>query len=130
MALAGNQHGVGNSGGKSLNDRKLAASVRTLTLKKIQTILEGEDNDYQRQIILKLAGTVLPRLNEHTGEDGDKLTIQVISYENSNSSQLPTKRLSVGVPESETEIQDSSDPSPRGEEQDGTERSDTQITNY
>lgn len=65
-------------GGKSLNDRKLAANVRTLTLKKLQAILEDEKHEkysrnYQEQIVLKLAGTVLPRLNEHTGEDGDKL---------------------------------------------------------
>ena len=71
--VIGNTNGLGNSGGKSLNDRKLAASVRTLTLKKIQKILEGEENDYQRQIVLKLAGTVLPRLNEHTAEDGAQL---------------------------------------------------------
>ncbi len=93
MALAGNQHGVGNSGGKSLNDRKLAANVRTLTLKKIQTILEGEDNDYQRQIILKLAGTVLPRLNEHTGEDGKELPTPILAYavSNNNSNQEDNK---------------------------------------
>jgi hypothetical protein len=93
MALAGNQHGVGNSGGKSLNDRKLAASVRTLTLKKIQQILEGEDCDYQRQIVLKLAGTVLPRLNEHTGEDGKDLPTPILAYAvpNNNSNQEDNK---------------------------------------
>ena len=34
----GNQNAFGNSGGKSLNDRKLAAEVRTLALKEILKI--------------------------------------------------------------------------------------------
>ncbi len=67
-------------GGKSLNDRKLAAEVRTLGLKKIRAILLDEVNekyskDLQNQLILRLAGTLLPRLNEHTGEDGEPLQV-------------------------------------------------------
>jgi hypothetical protein len=68
-------------GGKSYNDRVLASEVRTLGLKKIKQCLEDEKNekysaDFQRQLLLRLAGTLLPRLNEHTGEDGQPINIQ------------------------------------------------------
>lgn len=72
-AAKGNKNAVGNSGGKSLNDRQLAASVRSLALKEIKTVLEGKDAEYKKAVILKLAPTLLPRLNEHTGEDGRDL---------------------------------------------------------
>lgn len=77
---------VGNRGGQSLNDRRLAAEVRSLSLKKLKAILEGEDNDYQRQILMKLAPSLLPRLNEHTGEDGEKLFPQPLLAGKSNVS--------------------------------------------
>lgn len=81
-ALKGNQNSVGNSGGKKLNDRKLAAQVRTLTLKKIKEILENsiDDIDLYKAVLLKLAGTVLPRLQEHTGEDGAGIVFTTINY--------------------------------------------------
>lgn len=71
--------------GKTLNDRKLAADVRTLTLKEIKRVLEAtpdtaEEKQFKQQVILRLAPTILPRLNEHTGEDGKELTL-VISGE-------------------------------------------------
>lgn len=59
------------------NDRKLGAEVRRLTLKKIQAVLEGDDEEFKKAVILKLASTVLPRINEHSGEDGE--AIQVIA---------------------------------------------------
>lgn len=62
-------------GGKTLNDRKLAASVRTLGLRELERILKLDDCEYKREIMKKLAPTLLPRLNEHTGEDGEKLTV-------------------------------------------------------
>lgn len=69
-----NKNALGNSGGKSLNDRKLAASVRTLALSEIKAILEEEGfTEMKKQIILKLAPSLLPRLNEHTGDDGKDL---------------------------------------------------------
>lgn len=64
------------------NDRNLAAEVRRLTLKKIQKILEDKDTHYSKefhdQLLLKLAGSVLPRLTELTGEGGEKLLTQPI----------------------------------------------------
>lgn len=63
--------------GIGLGDRKLGAEVRRLTLKEIQAVLLGEDKEYKKALILKLASTVLPRINEHSGEDGG--AIQVIT---------------------------------------------------
>ncbi|MFA5961521.1 MAG: hypothetical protein WC848_02490 [Parcubacteria group bacterium] len=80
----GNQNAFGNLGGKSLNDRKLAAEVRTLVLKKIKQLLEipdcersVEEFELYRAVLIKLAGSILPRLNEVTGEDGEGLTITI-----------------------------------------------------
>ena len=80
-APEGSKNAIGNSGGKTLNDRKLAATVRTLTLNKIKKHLElGEEDgnkELYKAILIKLSGSVLPRLNEMTGEDGEKLTITI-----------------------------------------------------
>jgi hypothetical protein len=87
-APLGNSNALGNPGGmgKSLNDRRLAAKVRTLTLKKIEKLFEIPDNErsaaeYQlySAVLIKLSGTVLPRLTEMTGEDGEKLVISISS---------------------------------------------------
>ena len=67
-------------GGKSFQDRELAARVRTLTLHECEkALLKGKGKLYEA-VLLKLAGTVLPRLNEVTGEDGRPLSI---SFDNS-----------------------------------------------
>jgi hypothetical protein len=72
-AAKGNQNSVGNSGGKSLNDRKLAAKVRTLALGEIQKVLSNpsDDKDLYKAVLIKLAGTVLPRINQHSGLEDD-----------------------------------------------------------
>lgn len=69
-------------GGKSFQDRELAAEVRSLALNKIKIILSRptvemneRDKDLHDEILKKLAGTVLPRLNEHTGEDGQAIAV-------------------------------------------------------
>jgi hypothetical protein len=61
-------------------DRKLAAEVRRLTLGKIKKLLEAEEAvlsirelALHDRILEKLAGAVLPRLNEVTGADGRDL---------------------------------------------------------
>lgn len=91
----GNQNALGNSGGKSLQDRKLAAEVRGLTLKKIKALFElprvdMSDHDAQLhdQILVKLAGTVLPRLTEVTGEDGGPVIIDNASQTEVNNALL------------------------------------------
>lgn len=83
-APKGNTNAAGNSGGKSLNDRKLAAEVRSLALGHIKEILQPEysDKELQNAVILKLAPSLLPRLNEHTGEDGKDLPTPILTHMN------------------------------------------------
>jgi hypothetical protein len=61
--------------------RQNANRVRDLTLKEIEGVLDGSKDygkDFKKQLLLRLAGSVLPRLQEHTGEDGAPLQIQVL----------------------------------------------------
>lgn len=60
--------------------RQIAAEVRGLALNKVRAILKMKEaemtrvqKDFHDTILLKLAPTLLPRLNEHTGEDGKDL---------------------------------------------------------
>jgi hypothetical protein len=98
-ASKGNKNAAGNSGGKSLQDRELAADVRRLALAEILAILAQSDmDDLRKQLILKLAGTVLPRLNEHTGKDGEDLFPNPIyggtsiPKHNSDQEDIPAKQ--------------------------------------
>ena len=63
-------------GGKSFQDRELAAKVRSLTLEEIKKVLTGKDEEYKKQLVLKMSTSILPRLNEHTGEDGRPLVVK------------------------------------------------------
>lgn len=62
--------------GRSFNDRELAGEVRTLTLTEIRKYLTGEDEDFKKQLLLRLSGSILPRLNEVTGENGGAIKIE------------------------------------------------------
>lgn len=59
------------------NDRKLGAEVRRLTLREIKKILLGNDIDYKKQLILKLSSSILPRINEHSGEGGEAMKVSI-----------------------------------------------------
>lgn len=64
-------------GGKNFQDRELAAQVRSLALSQIKEILERDEwDELKKAVVLKLAGTVLPRLNEHTGEGGAPIVLR------------------------------------------------------
>lgn len=78
----GNKNAVGNSGGRAMNNRKLAAEVREIALTKMKAILERasvdmnqKDKDLHDEILMKLVPVVLPRLTEVTGEDGAPLMV-------------------------------------------------------
>lgn len=75
-------------GGKSLNDRELAAKVRTKALNDIQAVLNGEDtsswSDYRKLILGNLSKSILPRLNEHSGPDGGEIPIPIYSGKSVN----------------------------------------------
>lgn len=69
-------------GGKTLNDRKLAAEVRTHALRDILAVLKESPevagwSDYKKQILVKMSSSLLPKLNEHTGEDGDEIKVKI-----------------------------------------------------
>jgi len=102
-----NTNALGNSGGKTLNDRKLASEVRTLSLQKIKALLEmpevkmkTDDYELYKAVLIKLAGTVLPRLNEHSGPDGEPLPLlgglSNGSSNNSNTKASETNKEDTG----------------------------------
>lgn len=63
----------------SKNNRLLADNVRNLALKQVYRVLNGKDEEFKKQLLLKLAGTILPKLNEHTGEEGKPIEINITS---------------------------------------------------
>ena len=70
--------------GKLFNDRELAAEVRTLALKQIKRALKGKygDEEFKKAVILRLAGAILPRLNEVSGPNGKPIPISNIFVDN------------------------------------------------
>ena len=61
----------------TLNDRRLAARVRSKILQEIEKVLNGDDEVYKKELITKMATTILPRLQEVTGEDGEAIKITI-----------------------------------------------------
>ena len=103
--------------GVTKNDRMLASRVRNLVLTQIESVLNGDDENFKKQLLLKLATNALPRLNEHTGEDGEPINLKIINYgQLGDSLSVQTEGVSVGGSESTTEVQDSSDAQEGGEE--------------
>ncbi len=68
-----------------MNDRELASKVRTKALNDIHAVLEGDEavtaqwSDYKKSMLMTLAKSILPRLNEHTGNDGGAIEIKGVS---------------------------------------------------
>ena len=58
--------------GKSFQDRERSANIRNLALDHLEIILSHsyKDKKYQKEILLRLAPTLLPRLN--AGRDDDE----------------------------------------------------------
>jgi hypothetical protein len=71
--------GVGR-GGKSFQDREKAAHLRHTAIDSLQKVMDNDPtvetwSEYKKQMLLKLAPSLLPRLNEHTGTDGKPIQI-------------------------------------------------------
>lgn len=84
-------------GGKSFQDRELAAKVRRQALDDIYAVLKGDKKvakwtPYKRQVLLKLTTSILPRLNEHSGVDGGALIISFDPAFNAASSKATGDR--------------------------------------
>lgn len=63
--------------GKNYNDRILASEVRTLALDKVKSLLKKGKGKLYEQVLIRLSGSLLPRLNELTGENGGPLIIEL-----------------------------------------------------
>ena len=68
--------------GRNFNDRELASQVRSLALNEMKYLFELEDltdeeKDMKKQLLLRMSTSLLPRLNELTGLDGEKLEVIV-----------------------------------------------------
>ncbi len=84
-APIGSKNALGNKGGHgnpTVQDRELSKKVRRLTLKTIARILQRpvvkmntDEYELYKAILIKLAGTVLPRLNEISGPDGKPIPL-------------------------------------------------------
>lgn len=61
--------------GTTFNDLQLAGNVRSLGLKMIKEVLEGNDEEYKKALLLKISSSLLPKLNEHTGVDGGAIEL-------------------------------------------------------
>ena len=69
-----NGSGTGK-GGKTYEDRQLASRVRSLTLLECERQLLKKKGKLYEAVLLRLAGSVLPRLNEVSGPDGTPIPI-------------------------------------------------------
>lgn len=72
--------------GKQFNDRELAAEVRTLTLNEIKVALGGEDIEFKKAVILRLCGSILPRINAFEGNPGDDIEV-IIRQRNAKTTE-------------------------------------------
>lgn len=86
-----------------LNDRKQAARVRKLLMDEIERYfstdplkLSETEQTTKRELLLRMAANTLPRLNEHTGEDGDPIKYTLVSYADSTA-PVPTPALPEAV---------------------------------
>jgi hypothetical protein len=64
------------------SDRDTSALLRRITLKQSIKIMESEPIDpeekkFKQALHLKLAGNVLPRINEHMGEGGEPMSFTI-----------------------------------------------------
>ena len=72
--------------GKSFQDRERSAKVRNLVLDAIEKVYKGKGDglsERQWELTLRMATTVLPRLNEHSGPDGEP--IPLLNYVRNNN---------------------------------------------
>ncbi len=68
-------------GGKTFNDRELSARVRSKVLDAIEKVYDGKADDLSKrqwELTLRMATTVLPRLNEHTGDEGGPMKLKIV----------------------------------------------------
>jgi len=57
--------------GVPFNDRKLGARVRSKLLKEVEAILDGDDKNLKKEILMKMCTSILPRITEGSGNNGE-----------------------------------------------------------
>lgn len=69
---------------KDISDNDMARALRRLTMRKTFNFLSSDfqtlnpaEMDLYSKLLVKLAGSVLPRIQEITGADGEELTIHI-----------------------------------------------------
>ncbi len=78
--------------GKNFQDRQRSANVRNLALDIIEKVLQPtyKDKKYQKELILRMAANLLPRLNEHSGDNGGPIQYQMINFDAYNTDTVST----------------------------------------
>lgn len=76
-----------NKSGVQFSDRELAGQVRNLALDHLYKILQPDyqDKEYQKALLLKIASSLLPRQQEHTGADGKDLPPLLVKFVDNDS---------------------------------------------
>src|SRR5262245_11459505 len=70
---------------KPVYDHDTVKEVRMLALQDIIEVLKETPKSkkfgiYKKEMLLKLATTVLPRINQHEGTGGEPVAIQLVNY--------------------------------------------------
>lgn len=90
----------------SLNSRNLAEKVRAKLLKKCNDILDGNDEDAKKELLMKMCTTLLPRLAELTGEGGKAVTFKWEYGETKNiDNTISSKKLGGEAPPIESKME-------------------------
>lgn len=55
--------------GKTYNDIQLASKVRTMALEEVEKVLLKRKGKFYEAVLIRLAGTLLPRLTVVNGDD-------------------------------------------------------------
>ncbi len=87
-------------------DRLRAQNVRSMGLDIVADLftkyqnntLDTAEMELFKIVFPKIASTLLPRLNEHTGEEGGAIIIKQIMYGSDNPPQIPTESISNTIP--------------------------------
>ena len=61
--------------------RELSGRLRNKTLQLLEDILDDKTDygvEFKKQLLLRLAGSILPRIQENTGEDGGPIQINIL----------------------------------------------------
>ena len=77
-----NEDMLKNGKGVQFTDRELGAEVRSLTMLECKKHLKKGKGRLYEAILLRLAGSVLPRLSEVSGVDGSPISVNIVQYGN------------------------------------------------